>query len=225
MIRSALRLLKRPFTGRWGNYVNVLRDGFTINPVFSFSKYKRSWDTHHTAGVGGWVKVSNLSGGYHGLLRQWWEHYGLGKRVLLISETSAVRKEFEALYRNTEFVATDYFTEIAAHQSQPDVVWNLYDAPPAKLKEARFNSIICQATMEHVHDPVGVLRRLVALLEPVGFVYIHTHTPGFQYHSFPRDYLRFYPDWFEDIPLTVAGVEVVEIYCADGYAFCVLRKV
>jgi hypothetical protein len=78
--------------------------------------------------------------------------------------------------------------------------------------------------MEHIHDPVGVLRRLVDLLEHMGYLYIHTHNPGFQYHSFPRDYLRYYPDWFQDIPLTVPDVEVVEILCVDGHAFCVLAK-
>lgn len=224
IFNSALHLLKRPFRRRGYKNTDALRDGLTVNPVFSFSQNGREWDTTRGPGIGGWLKVSNLSGGYHGLLRQWWEYYGFGKRVLLVSETAAVRKEFETMYPDKEFIATDYFTEIARNQNQPDVLWNLYEDPPSQLKQPGFNSIVCQATMEHIHDPIGVLRRLVGLLEHTGYLYIHTHTPGFQYHSFPRDYLRFYPDWFQDIPLTIPDVEVVEIHCVDGYAFCVLAK-
>ena len=219
-----MRLLKRPLKWLLPSKIDKELHRATINPVFSYSQSARSWEMTLDIGIGGWCKVSNLSGGYHGLLRQWWDYYGLGAKVLLVSETVAVRREFEAMYSGKEFVTTDYFTEISSNNSPPDVLWNMYEEPPASLKPGSFSSIICQATLEHVHDPIGVLRRLVALLGPSGYLYIHTQTPGFQYHPFPRDYLRFYPDWFQDISLTIPAVEVVEIHCACGHAFCLIRK-
>jgi len=223
-MNSAMRLLKRPWKGLLPGQIDKERHRATINPVFSYSQSARGWETTVDIGIGGWCKVSNLSGGYHGLLRQWWDYYGLGAKVLLVSETVAVRREFETMYSGKEFVATDYFTEISPNQSPPDVLWNMYEEPPTSLKPGSFSSSICQATLEHVHDPIGVLRRLVALLGPNGYLYIHTHTPGYQYHPFPRDYLRFYPVWFQDIPLTIPAVEVVEIHCAGGHALCLIRK-
>jgi SAM-dependent methyltransferase len=224
MLNPAMHSLKRSLKWLLPSKIDTQRYRTTINPVFSYSKSDRRWETTLDLGIGGWYKVSNLSGGYHGLLRQWWDYYGLGEKVLLVSETVVVRKEFETMYKGKEFVATDYFTEISHDNNPPDVLWNVYEEPPARLKPGSFSSIICQATLEHIHDPIGVLRRLVALLGPTGYLYIHTHTPGFQYHPFPRDYLRFYPDWFQDMSLTIPVAEVVEIHCAGGYAFCLLRK-
>jgi hypothetical protein len=65
----------------------------TDNP-FLFSSGGKSWKTHLDRGVGGWFPCSNHSFGYHGLLQQFWEHYGLGKKSLLVSETVQVAKDF-----------------------------------------------------------------------------------------------------------------------------------
>lgn len=80
-------------------------------------KDKPKFDAKIARGVGGWFSVPNLSGGYHGLMRQWWEYYGFGKSCLLVSETIPVRQAFEVSYPGVRFVSTDYFLELSDNQN------------------------------------------------------------------------------------------------------------
>lgn len=166
--------------------------------------------------------VPNLSGFYHGILKGWWEHYGLGQRSLLASETKAVAEIFAQRYPDTQFVTTDYFIDLQPHPTC-DVVWDLCsDSVPDAV--TGMQSIVCQATLEHIKDPVQVMRNLSAALEPGGMLYIQTHTPAYHYHGWPRDYLRYFPDWFLDICTTVTDLALVELLCVDGHAFAAYRK-
>lgn len=169
----------------------------------------------------GHLLVPNLSGFYHGILKEWWERYGLGDRSLLISETHAVAEVFADKYPASKFVTTDYFVDL---QPQPtcDFVWDLCSAEvPHEARGA--NSIVCQATLEHIIDPVRAMRNLTEALEPAGMLYVQTHTPAYHYHGWPKDYLRYFPEWFEDIA-GVVGLELVELLCVDGHAFAAYRK-
>jgi hypothetical protein len=184
----------------------------------------RQWDTSLARGVGGWVAAPNHSQGYHGLLRQWWETYGLGGSCLLVSESRKVSDCFQQLYPETKMVATDYYLDLNSKESETDVVWNLYESIPQDLAAMQFHSVVCQATFEHLLDPVGVLRNLTSLLVEGGHLYLHTHTPLFPYHGWPKDYLRFFPEWFRDVSLLIPEIEAIEVCCVAGHAFACYCK-
>ena len=174
-------------------------------------------------GLGCWFPVPNHSGGYLGILRQWWEFCGLGKRSLLVSESTEARQIFEKQYPDMKFISTDYFTEL---NNEPcDIVWNLYLDPPKELANQRFDSAICSATLEHLIDPIGVLKRLVLLLNLSGHLYLHTVSPLFGYHDYPRDYIRFFKDWFEDLPMVIPELELIKLLYAkkSGHIFSCYR--
>jgi hypothetical protein len=97
----------------------------------------------------------------------------------------------------------------------------LYEPPP----EIRVDSIICQATFEHLLDPVGIVNRFSQILNDRGFLFVHTHTPLFPYHPFPKDYLRFNPEWFVDLPMVLKQIGVLEVICIYNHAFAVFQKV
>jgi SAM-dependent methyltransferase len=88
-------------------------------------------------------------------------------------------------------------------------VWNLHEPIPAGPTAALFDRVVFLATMEHLVDPAGVLRKLVGLLADGGKLYLHTLTPLFPYHGWPKDFLRFFPDWFRDIGFVIPEIEVV----------------
>lgn len=170
----------------------------------------------------GHLLVPNVSGFYHGTLKRFWEQHGLGSSSLLVSETHAVAEVFRKTYPETRFVTTDYFLDLQPHPTC-DVVWDLCSAEiPDEVRG--MDSIVCQATLEHVLDPVQVMRNLAASLNPDGILYVQTHTPAFHYHGYPRDYLRYFPDWFEDVAAMVGTLELLELLCVDGHAFAVYRK-
>lgn len=60
--------------------------------------------------------------------------------------------------------------------------------------------MVCNALLEHVIDPTTALGAMLGLIRPGGFVYALTAMPSFHLHRYPRDYLRFHLDYFEDLP-------------------------
>jgi len=50
-----------------------------------------------------------------------------------------------------------------------------------------------------------------------------THTPAYQYHGYPKDYLRYFPDWFKDVGGVLGNLALVELLCLDGHAFAAYR--
>ena len=79
--------------------------------------------------------------------------------------------------------------------------------------------------MEHLMDPVGVVRKLIELLELGGHLYMHTLTPLYPYHNWPSDYLRYFPDWFRDLSKVLPNIELIELYCIEGHVFSAYRKI
>lgn len=207
----------------FGRYVKPM-DLVGLAEEHSWSEANRVWNTALDRGIGGWVEAPNHSQGFHGLLAQWWSAYGLGTSCLLVSESTMVREFFSKQWPGTRIVATDFYLDLGDSQPRTDVVWDLYEPAPEILAATPFDSVICQATLEHLLDPVGVLKRLADLLVEGGRLYLHTHTPLFPYHAWPKDYVRFHKDWFHDVGLVVSALEPIEIHCAKGHAFAAYRR-
>lgn len=77
-----------------------------------------------------------------------------------------------------------------------DWEWNYEQSPPAF---GEFNCIVSQAMLEHLIDPYKHLSDLNNHLAPAGHLIVHSVTPGFNYHRYPVDCMRFFPDWFEEV--------------------------
>lgn len=80
--------------------------------------------------------------------------------------------------------------------NQVDYNWDFEKTPPPFGK---FDIIISQAMIEHLIDPYSHVKDLVHSMEKDGHLILHTVIPGFPYHRYPVDCIRFYPDWFEEI--------------------------
>jgi SAM-dependent methyltransferase len=178
-----------------------------------FSKFNNIWDysRHNNVWVGGLFEVNNSSGGYHGILKQWWEHYidvNEEKNVLLVSEGNGVKKYFEDLYPKWSFKTTGKYYDIQG--SEPDIIADICEND--SLPKNEFDLVICQATLEHVYNPWGVIKNFEKTLKSNGILLMHTHPPGFRYHSFPRDYFRFMKDWWYDIPVYLNSLNLLELY-------------
>jgi hypothetical protein len=187
-----------------------------------FSATNSKWDFTINKGIGGFMEAPNTSSGYHGILKQWWEKFQLGEDCLLISESKKVREVFEKNYPDTKFMATDYYVDLIEGAST-DVLWNLYEDIPEAFKEIRFSSIVCQATFEHLIDPVGILKKFIALSKDTSHIFMHTHTPYYPKHNWPSDYLRYYPEWFSDVTGIVRELTLLEMYAEKGHIFVLFK--
>ncbi|MDX9988229.1 methyltransferase domain-containing protein [Thiothrix unzii] len=171
--------------------------------------------------IGGYFKVDNFSNGYHGILQQWWEFYGKNHDdVLLISENNKVKSIFASHYPNKSFQTLDYYDNLG---EEVDLKYNLCD-PNLSNHEKKFGVIICQATLEHVYDPWSALKNMLELLTSNGVLIIHTHVPGYYYHPYPRDYLRYHPDWFIDAEKFIPNITLKELFVKNHHIFSVYQK-
>jgi len=78
-----------------------------------------------------------------------------------------------------------------------DFQWNYEKNPPPDIPQV--DLIASQAIIEHLVDPFKHLADCYNLLKPGGHMVFSTVIPGFQYHRYPVDCLRFFPDWFEGV--------------------------
>ncbi len=148
------------------------------------------------------LAVPNIVGHFLPVLRGYWENYGLGAKCLLVSESIKVSKAMRGYYPNTEFISCDLFSNLMGYEAEdrPHFTWDVCCKPPEGIAENRYDSVICQALLEHVIAPTTAIANMAALLKQGGRLYLQTHTPSFHKHSVPRDYMRFHHDYFEDLP-------------------------
>lgn len=171
--------------------------------------------------VGGHFVVSNLSNGYHGILKQWLDHYSTtSKNCLLVSENKLVKNQFQLEYSSLEFKTLEYYEEM---NQDTDLKYNLCEQWDTNNIE-QFDIVMCQATFEHLYDPCMAMRNLRDIMKPGGTLLIHTHVPGMAYHPYPKDYLRFYSDWFFDAEQFSNGLKLIELAEIDVHIFSAYQK-
>lgn len=166
---------------------------------------------------GGRIEASNVSHGYHGILKLWWDRLGLGESVLLVGEEGAggasVKRYFSASYPRVRAQTVGL--------RNADVCWDITTAP--KFQE-KYGAVICQATLEHVLDPVAAVKNMLAVLDPGGVLYLHSHGPAFPYHPYPVDCYRFFKDAVTGMA-QLSGAEVVDMLWTPRNWFVAMRKV
>jgi SAM-dependent methyltransferase len=59
-----------------------------------------------------------------------------------------------------------------------------------------YNVVITQSLLEHVIDPVQLLKNLSNIVKPGGIIIIFTHNVLMSLHQYPIDTLRFHTDYF-----------------------------
>ena len=190
---------------------------------YIYSKYNKIWDTNIYDGfIGNKLQVSNLSTGYHGILKQWWDEYNTGSNVLLVSENNKVKAEFQLLYPTWNITTTDLFIDINT-SNEVDIVGDICSLVNPIVK--KYNLIINQATLEHLYNPFQGMYNLISSLELGGILVTHTHPPAFDYHQYPRDYFRFMIDWWIDLEKYIKNIELLEICMINNkHVLTVYRK-
>lgn len=63
------------------------------------------------------------------------------------------------------------------------------------------------------------------ILNPGGTMLIHTHNPEMPYHPYPRDYIRYFSDWFIDLPKYIQNIEMVEFFEKSSHSFVAYKKI
>jgi SAM-dependent methyltransferase len=112
-------------------------------------------------------------------------------RILLDGDGKSVVDQFRKKFG---FEGADIIT--VGKQGNFDFEWDFEDDYPENMP-SNFDLIVSQAMFEHLIDPYKHFKDLANLLKRGGHLVIHTHIPGYTYHRYPIDAVRFFPDWFE----------------------------
>ena len=163
-----------------------------------------------------WVPVGAK---YYLLLKKWWDIFGLEGRGLMVGAQNSIwrtsHNKLEELYPEiTQILSVD--------TKDFDIIWDItlpsefyfYDIPT-------INWIVCQATLEHVDDPMGAMRNLSGVLATGGLLYLHTCGPLAEEHRYPVDCYRFMRDslvaFSEKLRLKIEDLLWTEKYCYAVY--------
>lgn len=168
-----------------------------------------------TAWQGGHWAVANQSQGYHGLLKKWFDHFGLQGMGLVIGESGEFGEAVKAAFRS-EYNVETYSVDL----SNADIIWDI--TKPLDT-EKKYDWIVCQAVLEHVKDPVAAVRNMGNILKRGGRLYIHTHGPGFPAHAGPIDCYRFFRDALVAMA-EVANLEIDDMLWTNLHCFAVYRR-
>lgn len=118
---------------------------------------------------------------------------------------SGERRSARQAYSRISGIPEDKILTAGWHEDM-DFQWNFEMSPPAEIPQV--DLIASKAMIEHLIDPFKHLSDCYGLLKPGGHMVFTTVIPGFKYHRYPVDCLRFFPDWFEEVARRL-GAEIV----------------
>lgn len=137
--------------------------------------------------------------------------------ALLPGERRAAREA----YSKISGIPVERFLTAGLHEDM-DFAWNYEFSPPADIPKV--DLIASHAMIEHLINPYQHVIDCQSLLNPGGHMIFHTVIPGFQYHRYPIDCLRFFPDWFEEIAERLDATVVSRSLSTTGYIVYAIRK-
>lgn len=168
-----------------------------------------------------WVPVGAK---YYLLLKKWWDHFGLCGNGLMIGAQNSIWKtshnKLKEIYPKINNIYSVDFAEDA------DIIWDITMKPKdfgIKILPLQIEWIVCQATLEHIDDPMGAMRNLSDTLLHKGLLYLHTCGPACEEHKYPVDCYRF----MRDSLIAFSGklnLKIEDLLWTPKYCYAVYRK-
>ena len=144
----------------------------------------------------------------------------------LVSEPPGVGKEI------THYLKKNYNIDRQIYELETllSIDWNAKEPnhdlciPNINLMQAgSFNVLILQSLLEHVIDPVQLIRNLSNIVIPGGIIIIFTHNVLMPFHQYPIDTLRFYNDYFLNLAKYI-GMDYLQSKNSGNGIYAVYRK-
>ena len=123
-----------------------------------------------------------------------------GTRVL---DAGAGEAPYRELFAHCDYVTADWENSPHALASASDIVGSLEALPVAARS---FDAVVSTQVLEHVAEPLLVLRELHRVLRPAGKLYLTVPFVG-ELHEEPHDFFRYTPHGLRHL-LTSAGFQV-----------------
>ena len=210
LVRRVLRKFERQIA--WF-VVRICRETTLAEAAFAYFSYPKMKREYGDFGIGedyGDAHITGLSkesGAIRGVIVAAVRNTARDvKSVLLPGEYNRDKKFYSKLFGIEQ---SNIIT--AGVGGDMDYEWNYEKSAPDM---GSFDYIISQAMLEHLISPYKHVEDLCGMLNKGGYLILHTHPPGFPYHRYPIDCVRFFPDWFETVAQRL-GLEVVDRHMGE----------
>lgn len=131
---------------------------------------------------------------------------GEGKHFRVLDAGSGIGP-FRDLFDDVSYESADF-------KPFPQLTYEC-DLTSIPVEDGRFDLVLCTQTLEHVPDPLTVLREFRRVVKPGGEVWISAPL-FFEEHGVPYDFYRFTRYGFEHLAAE-AGFDVRELAWLEGY--------
>jgi SAM-dependent methyltransferase len=129
-----------------------------------------------------------------------------------ILDAGSGESPYRHLFAHANYEAADLCARSA--REYPHVKYRC-DLSSIPVEQERFDVVLCTQVLEHVPDPLAVLREFFRVLKPNGQLWI-TAPLSFEEHEIPYDYYRYTRYGWEQLLRTV-GFTVERISWVQGY--------
>ena len=215
LIKKALRPITVP-----------LRRRIKFDRLLDVVSYVRGVKSAYEPFPGGLLKVENSSGGFLVRIIELALTSEIQGNWLLVSEPeeagAQISQEWKEKYLvnlpKIESIEIALNTEWNSQEFQYDLcIYPVLHNPP------KYSVVMHQSLLEHVVDPVTVIRNLNDFLLPGGIQVIQTVNIFSSMHRFPIDTLRFVPDFFENLS-NYLPVKCLDTFMENGSIYAVLQN-
>lgn len=167
------------------------------------------------------ILAPNSSGFFHTILFEYMKYYGVGKNILLVCEPEQCCEVFREHFSKDIYI--DILPDIV-EKDKNNVLAFKYDLNTIFNINKTYDTVFCQAILEHVCRPSVCIENLSNMTNTDGIIIIMSHSPPFPYHRYPIDCVRFYKDFYEDLQRYLP-IQLIEYEDDDaGSHFVVYRK-
>jgi hypothetical protein len=232
-VKSMIRFLSRLRNAASGiiSFIKIAILGLSIihrNDILLYVlHFARGIRSTYSPDPGGLIPVKNSSGGLLAEMVAGAIRYNPGQRWLLLAEpvgSGNVVENFVAVNHGLQVTVSDFDTVMNSSWTsmRPGIDLCRTDLELDRLQE-QFDVVFTQALLEHVVDPVQVIRNIGELVAQQGLIVVQTCNSFITLHRYPIDCLRFYPDFFENLP-TYLPVTCLEVKEVNGSIYAIFRK-
>lgn len=131
-----------------------------------------------------------------------------GSRVL---DAGAGEQRYRAHFDHCSYAAAD-FERVEKTYAQSDIVCDLRSIPVA---DARFDAIVFSQVMEHLPEPLAVLKEFRRILTPGGRMF-YSGPLWYEEHEIPYDFFRYTQFGLRHL-FDAAGFDVRDMHWLEGY--------
>lgn len=138
-----------------------------------------------------------------------------GTRLL---DAGAGDQRYSRLFDHTQYESAD-FEMVDKRYEKPTYSCNLLSIP---VEGDSFDAIVCTQVLEHLPDPLGVLKEFRRILKPGGQMIV-TCPLWYQEHEQPYDFYRYTQFGLRHL-FSEANLDVVDLRWLDGYMASVAHQ-